>query len=978
MADELMWRPGATSLQWPEHALVGEMLRPPHLGWGGQGFIGPRLQPVNLDAVRQMPGVVCAVSWAACAGVVAVSAAHARQALEQLGATGVTWERPVRRGAPPATQDRPNAYTWTPVRAASAEETHVTVWCHDSGATVWAAAVDGRACQEELALLTGLPVEAIRVVQPPSAGPVRHTLAVIDAAADAALLSRAARAPVRVRVGTVQALPPVVIGVAAGSGAGGQAPHAATPWTLEVPGPWAPRPSLARLLSQPGHAPARAALPLATPYRGIGLQVVGQGLDSGAGPARAPLSDHTTWDLLAAQTFALESQFDERARAAGLDPVDDRLARLPAGPARALVADVAARAGWSGEPPAAGDPRLRGRGFAFAEDNTAPDSTAWSAWVAEVAVDPLSGRIDLTRVVVGHDSQQRTPAQVPGIVADSAPLLAAARRLLEPPPAPGFDTWGTPVPVAADHALIAASPPAASLEPVRSAHLQVDGVLTLPAAAAIANAVYDATGVRLRHAPFDSAELQAALRGSGAASPTVPAPPGWARSRALAWLAGAAATAAGAVAMAWPAKPALPLIESPDLSVYSAASLERGRLVAAAGDCVACHTAPGGAPNAGGLALDTPFGTIYTTNITPDKDSGIGRWSFAAFDRAMRQGVHQDGRQLYPAFPYTAFAKMSEGDMQALYGYLMSQPPVPSVVPPTELAFPYRLRPMMSGWNTLFHDASPYVPDPTQSVEWNRGAYLVQGVGHCGACHTPRNALGAEKSGPAHFLAGADVEGWHAPALNALGSGAVPWSAEELFQYLRHGYSARHGVAAGPMGPVIHGLAQVPESDVRAIATYLMALGPQAAPRAEAGRVEDPRAPAERAVRADTAPSTPPAAVARAAAAWPINGERIYQNACAVCHESRQGPTLFGVKPDLARNTNLHLARPDNLIQVILNGIPAPASGELGYMPGFKDHFDDHQVAELLAYLQARYAPSRPRWDGVAERAAQLRASGGP
>ena len=158
----------------------------------------------------------------------------------------------------------------------------------------------------------------------------------------------------------------------------------------------------------------------------------------------------------------------------------------------------------------------------------------------------------------------------------------------------------------------------------------------------------------------------------------------------------------------------------------------------------------------------------------------------------MREGVHQDGRQLYPAFPYTAFAKMSDADMQALYGYLMSQPAVRAEPPRTELAFPYNLRPTLAGWNMLFHDNTPYRPDPTQSLEWNRGAYLVQGAGHCGACHTPRNSLGAEKTGTANFLAGGSAEGWNAPALNRLAEGPRPWTAEELYQYMRTGFSTRH------------------------------------------------------------------------------------------------------------------------------------------------------------------------------------------
>ncbi|WP_350494909.1 cytochrome c [Neopusillimonas aromaticivorans] len=164
-----------------------------------------------------------------------------------------------------------------------------------------------------------------------------------------------------------------------------------------------------------------------------------------------------------------------------------------------------------------------------------------------------------------------------------------------------------------------------------------------------------------------------------------------------------------------------------DTSIYSAAAIERGRLVALAGDCMVCHTADDGTPNAGGRPLETPFGTVYSTNITPDRKTGIGSWSYAAFERAMREGIHQDGRHLYPVFPYTAFAKLSDADMQSLYAWLMTQDPVSYTPPETRLAFPYSARPLMAGWNALFHTNEVYQPDPTQTTLWNRGAYLVQG-----------------------------------------------------------------------------------------------------------------------------------------------------------------------------------------------------------------------------------------------------------
>jgi len=274
---------------------------------------------------------------------------------------------------------------------------------------------------------------------------------------------------------------------------------------------------------------------------------------------------------------------------------------------------------------------------------------------------------------------------------------------------------------------------------------------------------------------------------------------------------------------------------------------------------------------------------------------------------------------------------------------------VKSEPPKTQLAFPFNMRPLLAGWNALFHDATPFTPDPSRSAQWLRGAYLVEGAGHCAACHSPRNQLGAEKTG-VHYLAGGEAEGWTAPALNQLASGPRAWSSDALFQYLRTGYSTQHGVAAGPMAPVIHGLAELPDSDVRAITTYLLDL-PKAG-RAAPVAVGDSTASAE----------MPAAATIHALQGRSANGERIYQNACAACHDAGSGPTLFGARPLLSANTNVHAATPDNLIQVILNGIQEPADDALGYMPGFKDSLNDQQVADLVGYLRERHAPQEPAW----------------
>ena len=199
----------------------------------------------------------------------------------------------------------------------------------------------------------------------------------------------------------------------------------------------------------------------------------------------------------------------------------------------------------------------------------------------------------------------------------------------------------------------------------------------------------------------------------------------WATASAL--IAGGIGVIAGL--MGWRSTIAPVTLSAP---VYSQATIERGRTLAAIGDCAVCHTTPGGTPNAGGRAMETPFGTIYTTNLTPDADTGLGRWSFSAFQRAMREGISRDGHHLYPAFPYTAFAKTSDDDLQALYAYFMSLPAVRAPTPEAELKFPFGLRPLMAGWNALFHDPVPMQPVPNQSAEWNRGAYLVNGLGHCG------------------------------------------------------------------------------------------------------------------------------------------------------------------------------------------------------------------------------------------------------
>ena len=388
-------------------------------------------------------------------------------------------------------------------------------------------------------------------------------------------------------------------------------------------------------------------------------------------------------------------------------------------------------------------------------------------------------------------------------------------------------------------------------------------------------------------------------------------------------------------------------------TVYNAATLERGRLLAAAGDCAVCHTAAGGVPNAGGRPLQTPFGTIYSSNLTPDPETGLGRWSFSAFQRAMREGISRDGHHLYPAFPYTSFARMSDDDLTALYAWLMSQPAVRSEVPAAALKFPFSLRPLMAGWNALFHDPSPWQPDPARPADWNRGAYLVQGVGHCGACHTPRQALGAERGGAA-YLSGALIDGWEAPALTGLSRAPVPWTSQALYDYLRHGHSAEHGAALGPMAPVVRELQALPDSDIRAMASYLASFNP---PDSE------PR-PSVQAVLV----------AARAQQPAPGAAQRLFEGACAACHHEGDGPRLLGANLPLALSSKLHSEHPDNLLRTLLEGVREPATAELGFMPAFGAALSDAQIVELAAYMRQRFAPGAPAWQDLPEALAGLRA----
>ena len=368
---------------------------------------------------------------------------------------------------------------------------------------------------------------------------------------------------------------------------------------------------------------------------------------------------------------------------------------------------------------------------------------------------------------------------------------------------------------------------------------------------------------------------------------------------------------------------------------FTPQQIAKGKLLAAMGDCAVCHTAPNGKTNAGGLPMPSSFGTIYTTNITPDMQTGIGSWSYEAFERAMRHGVDREGQYLYPAFPYTAFSRVTDEDMKALYAFLMSEPAVENTPPKTALNFPYSVRRGIAAWNWLNLKPGVVKDDEQKPPEWNRGAYLVEGLGHCSACHTPRDSMAAEKTGEFHF-AGGSAEGWDAPALTSKSASPLPWTKEDLVAYMKTGFSERHGVAAGPMAPVAHGLGQQSDTDINAIATYLMSYrDANAAPGDAQALIKEKTATAK----------------------LPLDSEgyRLYQGACMGCHRADPSASTFGVRPQLALSTSLHAASPDNAILAVLEGVQKPAHADLGTMPAFRHALSDAQIATLLNTMRAQY-----------------------
>ena len=411
-----------------------------------------------------------------------------------------------------------------------------------------------------------------------------------------------------------------------------------------------------------------------------------------------------------------------------------------------------------------------------------------------------------------------------------------------------------------------------------------------------------------------------------------------------------------------------------DAASESGQLLTRGEYLVKAADCGACHTAPGGKPFAGGLAISSPVGTIYSTNITPSARFGIGRYSEEQFARALRRGIRSDGANLYPAMPYTSYSILTHDDVHAIYTYFMrGVPSVDTPAPPTNLPFPMNIRASMIGWNLLFLNTKQLPSDPRQSAMWNRGRYLVRGAAHCSACHTPRGFLMQEKS--AREFAGGQVGPWYAPNITSdVNSGIGSWSQEELVQYLGTGDARGKAQAAGSMGEAVeHSFRYLSDADLNAIATYVRTVPAIHDPADRSSRFAFGRASSDlgswrgkNGIRADSGDPT---------------GAELFQGNCASCHSPLGQGSKDGYYPSLFSNSVLGSRNANNLIAAILNGVNRTSAKGQAYMPGFAGGandlaaFTNQEIVLLGNDLLERYG--RPDVRITVEQVAEVR-RGGP
>ncbi|WP_234678940.1 c-type cytochrome [Bradyrhizobium monzae] len=365
---------------------------------------------------------------------------------------------------------------------------------------------------------------------------------------------------------------------------------------------------------------------------------------------------------------------------------------------------------------------------------------------------------------------------------------------------------------------------------------------------------------------------------------------------------------------------------SPELIAY-------GKTLVEAGDCAGCHTADPAKPFAGGKRIDTPFGAIYAPNLTPDRDTGIGAWTDDNFTRAVRTGTAPDGSLYYPAFPYPYFTRMTKDDTLAIRAYLGTLAPVVSRNKPPELRWPFGYRGLMRAWNLLFFTPGLFEPDQSKSAVWNRGGYLVTGLGHCGACHTPKNYFGADKA--AQALSGSELGGWYAPRLDgAARAGLQSWSADDIAEYLQSGRNAKSH-ADGPMAEVIvNSTSRMSDADVRAIAVYLKSLPP---------------------VRRETI--VPPLDETEMKA-----GQAVYAKFCIACHEA-DGSGAPRIYPPLPGNALLQSINPSSTLRIILDGahtVTTPRAPNTGEMPGYAKQLSNAEIAAVTNYIRNSWGNAGP------------------
>jgi mono/diheme cytochrome c family protein len=363
--------------------------------------------------------------------------------------------------------------------------------------------------------------------------------------------------------------------------------------------------------------------------------------------------------------------------------------------------------------------------------------------------------------------------------------------------------------------------------------------------------------------------------------------------------------------------------------------VKRGEYLAKAADCMVCHTAPGGEDYAGGLAFPLPFGTLYSTNITADKNTGIANYSDQDFLNAVQHGVRKDGARLYPAMPYTSYAFMTDADVLAIKAYLLSLPAVPVQNQPDTLQFPFNQRWSMIFWSWAFNPNTRFAPNTEKSAEWNRGAYIAEALAHCGECHTPRNLAFALNNG--RKFAGAVAAGWHAYDITSdKGTGIGTWSDDEIFAYLAKGHTMGHGTASGPMGEAVdHSLSHMEPADIRALVTYLRSIPAVAS--------------SEPATIAPPAPASPKEGGAVADAL----GRKVFAQACVSCH-SWTGVSALSPFATISGSRAVNDPTATNVAQIVISGTRRLTPGAMS-MPAFGSTYTDTEIAAVANYVTGRF-----------------------